>query len=120
MLGNALDTWETLGEYQLEPEMQQQLKETVDKILGFAQSDQPVSLEGWINDANKFSHKLLKQSFYIVDVKGELAELKLYCDKGFAGFRFQPDLRYSVEDGFQDCSLTVIGNPGTTFTLVEI
>ena len=77
-------------------------------------------MEGWINDANKFSHKLLKQSFYIVDVKGELAELKLYCDKGFAGFRFQPDLRYSVEDGFQDCSLTVIGNPGTTFTLVEI
>jgi hypothetical protein len=36
MLGNALDTWETLGEYQLEPEMRQQLKETVDKILGFA------------------------------------------------------------------------------------
>ena len=119
-LRDALDTWEILAEAKLAPEMRREMALAVGKIMKIAQSDQTVSLQGWINDTNNFSHRLLKQSFDIVDVKGELAELKLYCDKGFAGFRFQPDLRYSVEDGFQDCSLTVIGNPGTTFTLVEI
>ncbi|MDB0050908.1 energy transducer TonB [Pseudomonadales bacterium] len=119
-LRDALDTWEILAEAKLAPEMRREMELAVGKIMKTAQSDQTVSLQGRINDTNNFSHRLLKQSFDIVDVKGELAELKLYCDKGFAGFRFQPDLRYSVEDGFQDCSLTVIGNPGTIFTLVEI
>lgn len=117
---SALDTWEILAAAKLAPEVRREMALVVGKIMEISQSNQPVSLEGQINDTYNFVHKLLKQSFYFVDVKGELAELKLHCDRGFAGFRFQPDLRYSVEDGFQDCSLTVIGNPGTTFTLVEI
>ena len=35
------------------------------------------------------------------------------------GFRFQQGMQYTVRDDLGNCGLTIIGNPGTTYTLVE-
>ena len=35
------------------------------------------------------------------------------------GFRFQQGMQYTVRDDLGNCGLTVLGNPGTTYSLVE-
>ena len=35
------------------------------------------------------------------------------------GFRFQQGMQYTVCDDLGNCGLTVLGNPGTTYSLVE-
>ena len=78
-----------------------------------------ISREGRVFDDSRSGAQLLKKKFGFQDVDGELAELKLYCDKGYVGFRFQEGMQYTVRDDLGNCGLTIIGNPGTTYTLVE-
>ena len=35
------------------------------------------------------------------------------------GFCFQQGMQYTVRDDLGNCGLTVLGNPGTTYSLVE-
>ena len=35
------------------------------------------------------------------------------------GFRFQQGMQYTVRDDLGNCGLTVLGNLGTTYSLVE-
>jgi hypothetical protein len=38
---------------------------------------------------------------------------------GFLGFAIEPNARYDIRDDDENCKLVVIGNPGTTFTMIE-
>ena len=35
------------------------------------------------------------------------------------GFATEPNARYDIRDDDENCKLVVIGNPGTTFTIIE-
>ena len=77
------------------------------------------SATGTVYDHYRYSCKLLASAFSFTDVVSDLAESKLYCDQGFLGFAIKPDVRYDVRNDYENCSLVVIGDPGTTFTITE-
>jgi len=79
-----------------------------------------IVVSGNIDNSNYFGHDLLRGAFAFRNVEGDIAELRLHCDKGYVGFVYDAGISYNVEPGYRDCSLTAIGTPGTTFQLVEL
>ncbi len=115
----ALYTWNDLQAQATEKDQLASLERVVQQIYDIRDGAQAFSRNGEIWNSALSGHSLLKKKFSFQDVDGELAELKLYCDKGYVGFRFQQGMQYTVRDDLGNCGLTVIGNPGTTYTLVE-
>lgn len=79
----------------------------------------PFATKGVVRSGNRSSHGLMHHKFSFRDVKGNIAELRLHCDRGYVGFIYRPDFEYEVEEGLQWCKLHLIGTPGTTYTLVQ-
>ena len=77
-------------------------------------------VKGKIDKANSFHHSLLRSRFSFSEVEGDLAELRLRCEKGYVGFVYQEGTAYEAEGGVGECSLQIIGDPGTTFKLLEL
>ena len=77
------------------------------------------SATGTVYDHYRYRRELLASAFSFTDVDGDLAESKLYCDQGFLGFAIEPNVRYNIRDDYQNCTLVVIGDPDTTFTVTE-
>ena len=50
---------------------------------------------------------------------GAVSEIKLLCKKKFLFFKYQPDIQYTVSPNAGDCSIGVVGDPGTTFELIQ-
>ena len=115
----ALYTWNHLQTQTTEKDQLASLERVVQQIYDIRDGAQAFSRNGEIWNSALSDHSLLKKKFSFQDVDGELAELKLHCEKGFVGFRFQQGMQYTVRDDLGNCGLTVIGNPGTTYTLVE-
>ena len=69
---------------------------------------------------NSYYHRLLKSQFSFSEVKGDIAELRLRCEKGYVGFIYKEGTAYESESGVGECSLQIIGDPGTTFKLLEL
>lgn len=90
------------------------------EIENLEDADGTIVISGNIDRANYFSHALLRSAFAFRKVEGDIAELRLHCDKGYVGFMYDADISYKVEPNYRDCSLTAIGTPGTTFELLEL
>jgi TonB family protein len=118
-VAKALRTAKLIQERELQDSRKQSLKRVIANIENMAANDASFAIDGRIDGDNRFSHYLLKSSFEIVDVQGQVAEMRLHCDKDYVGFRYEAGLRYRVKEDLNDCVVTVIGDPGTTFRLVE-
>ena len=95
------------------------LQPIVDRILALKHDDRAYGVHGELDDYGRWHHRLFKDDFSFLEVQGRLAELKLRCDRGFVFFRYDDKLEYHVAEDQGECSLTVLGNAGTTFVLGE-
>jgi len=57
--------------------------------------------------------------FSIVVASGAVKEIKLRCQKQYLFFRYQPGLEYSIGSKSDHCGIEVVGDPGTTFRLIQ-
>ena len=118
-LGQARRTGETLLVRKLDASKLESVQNVIAKIDAAELGDGSLIVEARIGAGNKFSHLLLKSSFGFADVDGDLAEIRLHCDKDYVGFIYSKDTRYNVREDLDNCWMTVIGDPGTQFKLVE-
>ena len=65
-------------------------------------------------------HSLLRSRFSFTEVEGDIAELRLRCEKGYVGFIYKEEITFEVDEEAGECGLQVIGDPGTTFKLLEL
>ena len=119
-LRDALDTSVLLDQYTLSPRDLNYLEEIVSQIDQIKKGDGIVIVKGSIGSDNSFYHLLLKSRFRFSEVSGDIAELRLRCEKGYVGFVYQEEIAFEVDDEAGECSLQVIGDPGTTFKLLEL
>lgn len=82
-------------------------------------NDKAFSVNGKVGDHANWVYTLLKDEMSFDVHQGEIAELKLRCEKRFVGFRFAEHSTFRIPSSFGACELEVIGNPGTTFTLTQ-
>lgn len=115
----ALDAFETLKELDPNERRLDALVPAVDEIRKVKQDDRAFVVDGQLDGHGYWSHQLLKDHFSLRKVEGKVVELKLYCDRAFVFFPFDPQLDYRVAEDQGDCTLTVVGNAGTTFALAQ-
>jgi len=118
-LGQAERTARQLLERELNPQQKDSVEQLLAQLQVAADSEQTLVSEGRIDQGYRFVHRLFKSSFSFTEVQGDIAELRLHCEKGYVGFVYEDGMTYSVADGVGSCFLTAIGDPDTTFKLIE-
>jgi len=117
----ALNTFEKIKGTDLSGEVIGMLEESVADMEALRFDDQTYAVDARIpQDPYSWFFHLHKSDFLIKNVAGEIAELKLRCDRDYVFWRFQENLAYSVSEDQGTCSMEVLGDPGTTFTLVQM
>ena len=119
-LSRALDTAAQLNDYDLSPKQLQYIVETTKQILETRSGTGLIVVKGKIDKANSFYHSLLRSRFSFSEVEGDIAELRLRCEKGYVGFVYKEEITFEVDGEAGNCSLQVIGDPDTTFKLLEL
>ena len=115
----ALTTFETLTEYELEESVLAVLQTGADKVETMRLDDGAYSVPGDFGDHFTWSYNLFKDEFLLEDVQGQIEEIKLRCAKDYVFFRFDPDIQYKTASDQQPCHMQLIGDPGTTFNLIQ-
>ena len=116
----ALKTFKTLTEYDLEEPVLAALQTVVDKVKAVRLDDSAYAVPGDFGDHFAWSYHLFKDEFLFEDVEGEIEEIKLRCARDYVFFRFDPDIQYKTGRDQQPCHLQLIGDPGTTFNLIQL
>ncbi|NBC22309.1 MAG: TonB family protein [Gammaproteobacteria bacterium] len=117
--GAALDTARLLRSQNLTGEQTAALEATVAEIRTLASDDRSFAVTGYTGADTSWYITLLKRHFYIDQVEGEIAEIKLRCDRDYVLFRYDPTMEYQVSEQQGTCHMEVVGDPGTTFRLVQ-
>ena len=115
----ALSTRERLVRQPIPDEQRVMLDQVAEKIQALKTADNAFEVSGIIDNSANWWHRLLKKTFQFDQVEGEIAEIKLRCSTDYVFFRFDPQKSYRIAESMGDCTLQVIGNPGTTFILVQ-
>jgi TonB family protein len=117
--GAALHTSKLLKPLVLEADQRQALEASVAEIRRLQQDGRVFAVRGRIDRGTSWYFVLLKRQFHIDEVRGEIAELKLRCDRDYVFFRYDPGMRYQTAEHSGACRLEVVGDPETSFRLVQ-
>ena len=119
-LADARQTGESLLEMGLDEEQEAEVRKLLLEIEEAVASPAPIRSDGSIDEAYRFSRRLARRSFAFEGIDGDIAELRLHCDKAYLGMAYEEDMSYTIPEGQERCHLTAIGTPGTTFNLIEL
>jgi TonB family protein len=72
-----------------------------------------------LNAAGLWDIGVLKRNVYVEEVSGKVNEFKLRCSQQYVGFAVEADVSYNLPEAWGNCSLEIIGEPGSSFTLVQ-
>jgi len=114
----AIDSWE-LMQLRGDAEGVELFHDAIEQVGEFRASSSAYSVSGRIDATGSRAVTLLKTKFYLSDINGTIEELKLRCETEYVFFDFDPELQYNVSDTAGECGLQLIGDPSTTFTLVQ-
>lgn len=82
-------------------------------------NQEPYDLTASLDENATWNICLFKDEFWFEDVQGRIVELKLRCQRDKQLFRYQPGVKYKIEEHFGACYLEVLGDRGTTFRLFQ-
>jgi TonB family protein len=115
----ALDTWRRLQTSGIDKELLARWKASVDDIEALRTDNRSYQVGGTIQNGSSWFYKLFKSRFQITVRSGQLSEIKLRCDKKYIFFRYEADLQYKVGNKLGNCAMELVGEPGTTFDLIQ-
>jgi TonB family protein len=113
---DALNVWKTLKPI-VEESARDQWQSKIDKIEALRSSDEVVHTSAWIDPGTSWHGRLFKNRFGILVLGGAVSEIKLYCDKQYLFFKYEPGTQYTVNPNAGECRIAVVGRPGTVFEL---
>ncbi len=79
-----------------------------------------ISVEGTIAQNNQWRHELIRNRFSVVDVEGNIDEFDLICQRNRLRFKYEPEFEYSFAGSSGTCSVSVRGDPGSNFKLIQL
>lgn len=115
--GEALATWKKLKP-RAPAAARAELQRVAEQIATIRASDRDIATAGFIGKHSWGT--LLFKSRFAIDVRsGAVSEIKLRCKKKYFFFKYEPDVQYTVSPNAGQCSIEVVGDPGTELTLVQ-
>ncbi len=100
-------------------DMLEKVKEAVGKIEAARTGEEKWYLPGEIGPSASWFGRLFRDRFAIAVGTGRVEEIKLRCEQRFVFFKFDPAIRYKVPPEYGNCSIEVLGDPGTQFDLIQ-
>jgi hypothetical protein len=116
----TLKMWDELQKAGLEPDLLAKLKPIADQIEQLRAQPAAYDMSGTIPETGDWSVHLFKRGFRAAVSEGHISDVKLKCSRGFVTFKFDPELQYTVEDKYGDCTLDLVGTPGTQLQLTQL
>jgi len=90
------------------------------KLLeNFIQSDKPITTSGNIGDKTFWQHRLLRNQFSFLNIKGTLTKVDLRCSNKRHVYTINDKSTWNIPQNWQGCSVYVYGEDNASFTLVE-
>lgn len=114
----ALQTWEKLSK-NADQDMLARWQKSIAEVEALRTDARSYDVEGAFGDTTSWYFQLYRNRFRIVVNAGHIAEIKLRCDKRYVFFKYQPELQYTISDKAGACNMELIGEPGTTFRLIQ-
>jgi TonB family protein len=114
----AMTTWKRLQRSRIDKDTSAKLNAVVGQLEKIRNDDSAYPVRGAITDGNWYLH-LFKRHFRAKVSDGSLTEVKLRCDKRHYFFAFDPALEYQVNSVAGNCSIELLGTPGTHFDLIQ-
>lgn len=114
----ALTTWKRLLHAGIDKDTVAKYQPVVDHLETIRTDDSAYEVEGTMTDGKWYLH-LFKHNFEANVTSGSLTEVKLRCDKHHYFFAFDPKLDYKINPHAGDCSIELLGAPGTRFNLIQ-
>ena len=123
---DALETLEAVDELDLDESTAAKLRQATAEIEELKTSDRAVAIGGKIGEAQEehhgagvWSHTLLRRTAGIEKISGSLERVELRCDWHRVKAKPEPGKAWRIPPEWGDCSIYVIGEPGSTFQLLE-
>jgi TonB family protein len=116
--GGALATWKILQPLAPQNDLPE-LQRFIAEINALRNDNRPVRLSGRFGGKSNWNGVLFKPHFQIRIASGNVSEIKLRCEKGYVFFKHQSGLEYTVQAKEGLCNIELVGEPETTFDLVQ-
>jgi hypothetical protein len=114
----ALNTWSKL-EPRTPEENRAALVAIVNQIKALQSSTTPVRRSLNIGQRGYVTTTLFRNHFGIDITSGSVSEIKLRCQKQYLFFAYEPGIEYSIGNAKDQCSIQIVGDPGTAFSLTQ-
>jgi hypothetical protein len=114
----ALRTYEELaGLKKIKPE--DKSAALAEKLAGLLESGRPLGMGGKV--VKEFwSHDQYHPAFTVTNVKGKIDLFHAHCRGSFHEYAYVESRTWTLPPGEESCVVEVYGDPGTTFTFVEM
>ena len=93
--------------------------EAIEKTTHLQKSDVLIERKLELTKRGDAHLPMFKRVFTIDQVVGSLSSLKLRCDTKFLKLEFKPDAQYALPEAWGKCDLQLIGEPGTTASVLQ-
>ena len=101
------------------PDLSRLYSKTIDKTKSLQKSDTVIERKLKLNERGDAHLPMFKRLFTIDQVAGSLSPLKLRCDTKFLQLDFKIDAQYALPESWGKCDLQLIGEPGTTASVLQ-
>lgn len=118
-IARALKTWEKLRPIAPREHIER-WQVVIDQVQELRKSDRAFRLSAQMDEGTSWYGELFKNRFEVVVLSGKVSDIKLRCEKQYLFFRHEPGLQYKVDAPSGNCSIELIGEPGTKFDLIQI
>ena len=114
----ALATWKRLEKAGIDKDLAARIKDQITQLQKIRTDDSVYSDSGQISDTNWYLY-LFKRHFRAVVSEGYISEVRLRCDTRHWFFPFDAKLQYEINSKDGECSIALLGGPGTQFKLMQ-
>ena len=103
----------------ISPEQAQPYRNVLSQIEDIKSGDAAFAMKEILSDRGTRHLELFKGTFYFDQVEGSIEQIKLRCQQKFLSFDFNIENSYSIPASYGTCKMEIIGDPNTTFNLVQ-
>ncbi|WP_166424693.1 energy transducer TonB [Paraglaciecola sp. 20A4] len=117
---DSLDTFQRIETQQNNDENIALLKPYVTKVLNLLKSDKVISIPGKVKQDGDWWHELSRSAFSLQDVSGKLNSVELRCHNKRELYSATTDSIWHIPASWGRCSVRVVGDSDSQFTLLEM
>lgn len=121
LFADALDTLSMFVELDgIDESILKQAIEYKKAIDALATAGTAYAIDASIDRRGRWDYALLRNHFGITDVEGLVDEFIVSCQRDRFRFEYAPDFEYELDGTNGDCSVAVVGEPGTSFRFIQL